>query len=146
EMIKQIIIPITIAVILYGLSGFLASSMLGRDPEFLPMVLVAILIPSFIMAVILDIRRRRRNPGTLGYVWGYFLGSAGIYTGSIGLCVLVSLVGEAYGDLTLRKILGAVMVFWLLPSIFVIKRRKSAWILLTIFFVLTTRSLGFRGP
>lgn len=77
-------------------------------------------------------RRSQSDGGGASFRWGYFQGSLSVMLG-IALLALLSLFVSAFGitGLTLVAIIAAIALY-IVPGIYVLKRRRWAWIVTTI--------------
>ena len=101
------------------------------DPsEAITAVAVFSALIAVIPAIVLEGRRQRaaQSAGVVQrpYAWGYFQGVAAVVFGTVVLCLLFAAGGDA--------ILGGLAFFtaYAVPGFFVVKRRRWAWVVLTI--------------
>ena len=95
--------------------------------------LAGLAIPSAIVAWILEARRLSESPESRTYAWGYFQGCIGLLSGALGLVLMIA--GGISGNPTWFGTGALFAALYGVPGFFVMRRRRWAWIILTIAMV-----------
>lgn len=96
-------------------------------------LLIISIIMAYPVAEKLNKKFQEQNPDCLPYLWGYFLGLAGIVI-NLGLAVAsiaYSIVAED-GDIVVGIILGIIFLITAIPYYFTVKRRGWALVAATV--------------
>lgn len=96
-------------------------------------ILLIIVLPVIIIANRLEKKRKNKFPNQLPFTYGYYCGIMSIFLGI--MCLIYALYKIISNEVGLSEILLLSFIGFVLYSVtgfFVIKRKKNAWIFLTL--------------
>ena len=102
------------------------------DQIYLIIILI-VALPAILLALWRDKKLHEQNPNATGFVWGYFNGF-GLFLFAIVLLLLLVFTMLS-GEIPAGEALGFsffVIVFCLVPGIFILRRHRWAWIFYTV--------------